>query len=82
MSVLAKFPSGEHRGTIQCRGGRFGLALEPSFGIELGALRCRHLAIDRRAGADQPEMIDIGIAKRRHEKVVGQRIFLRPFPQR
>src|SRR5713226_4197340 len=35
----------------------------------------------REAGANQPLVVEVGAAERRHEEVVGERVLPRPFPQ-
>ena len=41
----------------------------------------RRVRIARRAGAHQPEMVQVRAAVSRHEEVIGERVVLRPLPQ-
>src|SRR5262245_58578291 len=50
--------------------------LEVAGGVELGAHMCRRILERRRAGAGEPEVVEIGAAKGAHEELIGEREFL------
>src|SRR5439155_8168080 len=82
VAVLREFARNELWRPVEHRRRRLGLALEPALGVELRALRGWRVAIDRRAGADKPEVVEKRIAECTHEEVVGKRIFPGPLPHR
>src|SRR4029434_2394452 len=72
----------ELRRTVESRCRRSGPFLEPPALIELRALVGRRLWPVRRARTDQPKMIEIGTAERRHEEVVSENELARNVPHR
>src|SRR2546430_8333478 len=49
--------------------------------IDLRAQRRRRCVPARCAGADEPQVIEVGAAEGAHEEVIGERVFARPLPE-